>query len=276
MITINELKDWMKNLYDSVKAGSGCSAYAVTAQKEGKRIEYFLYSYHPLTDPIGDDEKVLFLSENCSFEDYALYDYEEGKSSDAEFFNTMMYDIYDYYMQDDEEKSDFLTTEFSDRWAKASISVYNKMKKEEERKMKKMSEYEAKTKKGIRKLFTDLYFFFITEETGDTVCHFPIKYFKTEKEIIEYMKNNEGIFGGVYFEPFDPHYESDDEEEYSPSFIDWEGEGYYVSWDWGEDHIQRIDKAYIELLDEYNPDNSRDMTEEDFKRIEEWLKEEVL
>jgi len=150
--------------------------------------------------------------------------------------------------------------------------------------MKIITENESKTLEGVRKLFTDLYFYAHSDswEDGETALDTKVHYFKSREEIIEYIKSNNGQFGRVYTEELDPlNYEDEDEDEddeydeeqdISDEVLEWLGEGYYVSWDWGLDHIQRIDEAYSWLMEYYKTQVWRELEEDDFEQIESWIR----
>lgn len=81
-----------------------------------------------------------------------------------------------------------------------------------------------------------------------------IRYFKTKKEFVKFLKKNREF--GVF------HYILDDDEPMSTfdtrynlndrfSNIRWSGPGDYVAWCWGEDHIERIDEVYEALIEDY-------------------------
>lgn len=105
-----------------------------------------------------------------------------------------------------------------------------------------------------------------------------IKYFKTEAQLLRYIIENEG-FGVFHFNNSEQELVRDEYEEYEQevtfkkylvdhiknvSNLEWSGEGYYISWCWAEDHIERIDIAYSNLI----PDL--------MQRIEDRIEEEFV
>jgi len=90
------------------------------------------------------------------------------------------------------------------------------------------------------------------------ICNGEIRNFASKGELYNFLKENKqfGVvsFEGVYF--------SKDEENFDPeidevsnldtnSDIEWKGPGDYVAWSWGDEHIERIDDVYEELIEDY-------------------------
>jgi len=121
----------------------------------------------------------------------------------------------------------------------------------------------ATLKSGVRRFYKELFTWI-----GPEVIGREVRYFRNLGEMTNYLMRIKK-FGNYYYDESrsDYYYELEDESEEAAikrnaedlkewatdtDVVKWRGRGYYVSWSWELEHIERIDKAYISLIDEYH------------------------
>jgi len=235
-----QLKEWMRNMFESVRDGGAYSRYFITVNEER---EYSLYVWHPsvnLDYNLDDDEMVIF---NTTEEGLIEFGFTEN-GTDIQYFSTLTSDI--VYFQYNERND--VSEEFISDWDTVAVEIENEM----------IDEVDDE----VLHFYHNMYHFV----DNDTIAE-EVHYFETKDELINYV-TQKGKFGVVSIN------EDDEDVLDVESLVNWTGKGYYGTWSWGNDHIERIDEIQKSLATEYEDfvkgNKFAPMREEEIRRWISW------